>query len=566
MENSDYNIWQLFAGIGLFLFGMQLLENAIRHLAGRSFKIFLKNQTQNPVKAILAGLIVTAVLQSSSIVNLLVLAFVGARILTMQNALAVLLGSNLGSTVYNWIVVYLGFKFDIQSFAFPIMALAAIGLIFFQENKKIMHWTRLAFGMSLLFLGLANIKAGVETMVLQADLSVINSYGNLVFVLAGFVITAIVQSSSTLVVIALSALNAHAIGLEAAACLVIGSESGTAIKTLLVSIGTVADKKRVALGNLILNVVSSTVAFLMLGWLIYLITEVLEVHDPLIALVCFQSTINLSGIIIFYPILKPFGKWLGARFSDTNDKISFHLNKLLLNDPVEALKAIEKEGIRLIQNIIILNKKALEIDITSDYKQLSKQIPILHSNEKSYTEHYELVKHLNGELIDFCLDLRNRELNESEMEQTGSLIHMLRQTMNAAKSIKDIRHNIKEYRDSADDTFHGFYKRIKTNEEPFYSELSAMVSTEKKIDLKPIELLLSESKKMHDAIIQEAFARSSKNPLNEVEMATFMNVYEGIRLSHNSLVESLREICLLNGDSPDNSTEKSTIASKTNTN
>src|SRR5688500_17095835 len=116
MTEPNYNLWQILAGIGLFLFGMLLLEQAIKHLAGRSFKLFLKKHTSHPVKAVLSGLVITAMLQSSSIVNLLVLAFVGARILTMRNAIAVILGANLGSTVYNWIVVYLGFKFDIQDF------------------------------------------------------------------------------------------------------------------------------------------------------------------------------------------------------------------------------------------------------------------------------------------------------------------------------------------------------------------------------------------------------------------------------------------------------------------
>src|SRR5688572_7692496 len=143
METGSINIWQILAGIGLFLFGMYLMEHAIRHLAGRTFKIFLRDQTSHPARAIFAGLIITAVLQSSSIVNLLVLAFVGAGVITMHSAIAVILGANLGSTVYNWIVVYLGFKFDIQAFAFPLIAICTIALIFFQNNKRAMDWSRL---------------------------------------------------------------------------------------------------------------------------------------------------------------------------------------------------------------------------------------------------------------------------------------------------------------------------------------------------------------------------------------------------------------------------------------
>ncbi len=541
MDDSGFNLWQLFAGIGIFLFGMQLMENSISHLAGRTFKVFLKNQTRHPIKGIFAGLIVTAALQSSSIVNLLVLAFVGARILNMHHAFAILLGANLGSTVYNWIVVFLGFKFEIQTFAYPILAISAIGLIFFQDRKKVMHWTRLSIGLALLFLGLANIKTGVEQAVLNTDLSVINQYGNIVFVLAGFLITAIVQSSSTLVVIALSALNAGAIGFDAAACLVIGSESGTAMKTIIVAIGTTADKKRVALGNLILNITASIAAFLMLDLITRLIQEILSIKDPLIGLVFFQSTINLAGIIIFYPILKPFGNWLAKRYKEDDGKLSIHLNKLLIHDPEEAIKAARKEGIRLIQNIITLNKHALEINNITESFNVSEVQLISHSKNKSYSEYYELVKRLNGEIIDFCLELKSRETEPHDQKEINSLINLLRQTMNSAKSIKDIRHNIKEYRDSADDTLHNIYKNIRTREEPFYNRLSELINDGEQNSFRDLSELLHQSESRHDKGIQEVFEMVSKNKLNDLEMATLLNVLEGIRLSHDSLINALRE-------------------------
>ncbi len=541
METTDYNLWQLFAGIGMFIYGMQLLEHAIHHLAGRSFKVFLRDQTKHPFKAVIAGLVVTALLQSSSIVNLLVLAFVGARILTMQNALAIFLGSNVGSTVYNWIVVFLGFKFDIQSFAFPMLALSAIGLIFFQEHKKIKHWTHLVIGMSLLFLGLANIKSGVESMVMATDFSMINKYGNYLFVIAGFLITALVQSSSTLVVIALSALNAGVISFEAAACLVIGSEPGTALKTILVSTGSDADKKRVAVGNLILNVVASGAAFILLKWLVLLIQDVFTVKDPLIGLVLFQTMINIICVLIFYPFLSPFARWLDSRFRDINTRVSLYLNNLLFNDSDEAVNAIIKESTRLIQNIIHLNIRALELENkVTTFEQ--KNVLIKEADEIGYSEYYEMVKQLNGEIIDFCLELKEKDPGPAINKRLDYIINTLRFTMNSAKSMKDIRHNVKEYRDSADDTLHEIYIQFRKREEPFYSELSEFVNHMPENSRETFSKMRSENTTRHESAMHEIYMLSSHNKIQHSELSTLFNVFESIRLSNESLLIAIGDL------------------------
>src|SRR5688572_24385198 len=125
--NVSFDIWKSLAGVAIFLLGMKFLEDSLRQLAGRPFKLFLKKQTSNKLKAIGGGAIVTGLLQSSSVVGLMVLAFVGAGVITMQNALAIFLGANLGTTINSWIVALLGFKFNIESFALPITAVAGIG-------------------------------------------------------------------------------------------------------------------------------------------------------------------------------------------------------------------------------------------------------------------------------------------------------------------------------------------------------------------------------------------------------------------------------------------------------
>lgn len=147
-------LWKLLAGLGIFLFGMYLLEEAIKALSGRSFKKFIKNYTSNRIKSILAGTFSTAILQSSSAVSLIVIAFVGAGIMNMINAMGVIVGSNLGTTVTSWIVASLGFKFSIESIALPIIAVGGLVLIFLGKTGKYANISKLLVGFGFIFMGL----------------------------------------------------------------------------------------------------------------------------------------------------------------------------------------------------------------------------------------------------------------------------------------------------------------------------------------------------------------------------------------------------------------------------
>lgn len=244
-----FDLSKMMAGIGLFLLGMGFLEEALRKLAGRAFKIFLRKQTSNKLKAVAGGAIVTGVLQSSSVVNLMVLAFVGAGVLTMQNALAVILGANIGTTLTSWIVATLGFKLNIEGLAFPIVGIFGVAMVVVRREGTAYQWSKFLLGFGLLFVGLSFMKTGFESMVNQFDFGQLANYPLALFVIAGFVLTTLIQSSSATVAITLTALHSDAITLLAAMAMVLGSEVGTTIKLILAALNGIAAKKRVALGN-----------------------------------------------------------------------------------------------------------------------------------------------------------------------------------------------------------------------------------------------------------------------------------------------------------------------------
>jgi phosphate:Na+ symporter len=349
------NVWTLLSGLGFFLYGITLIEKGIKELAGRTFKLFLQKYTENKISAIVVGTIVTAILQSSSVVTFMVLAFVGAGIINMRNALAVVLGANLGTTIDSWLVAIVGFKVDFEKFVLPIIVFSVAGIIVFNERHKVYYFAFFLLGLALLFFGLANMKSGMEIAVNNFDFSQYSSYNRLVFVLIGFLITAIIQSSSATIAITLSALNSGIITFGMAIPVVLGSELGTTLKSVFGFLGNSVEKKRVAFGNIIFNLVMTIMALFTMSLMIDFIIEIIKIKDPLIGLVCYQSLINFMGILLFYPFLNLFSNFLEKRFLLNNFQSTLFIQKVSPEVTEAALTALEEETNLFIRRVIYLN-------------------------------------------------------------------------------------------------------------------------------------------------------------------------------------------------------------------
>jgi phosphate:Na+ symporter len=167
-------------------------------------------------------------------------------------------------------------------------------------------------------------------------------------------------------------------------------------------------------------------------------------------------------------------------------------------------------------------------------------------NGKNYIQKYELVKQHNASIIDYCLILQRSELKEPEHQRLNQLMIALRQAMLTAKSVKDIRHNIKDYRDSANDLLHDFYKRIKKDEKVFYDSIIEILKSKNPVEIE-MEDLQTESKTRHDKTLAEIFHLAETKKIADVEMATLINVFGEIHASHDSLIQSMKEIIMSEG-------------------
>ncbi len=440
MTNYPFNVWAFLAGLGIFLLGMIMVEAALTTLGGRPFKKFLRKYTNHPIKAILSGTIVTAVLQSSSVVSLMVLALVGAGIIELYNALGIILGSNLGTTFTGWIVAYFGFKFDIESFALPFIAIGALVMAFFPGKEKLYNIGNLLGGFGFLFLGLEYMKSSIELLAQNFDLAPFIAYGPYLLFFVGFILTAVIQSSSAVMVIALSALNAGVIPLESAAAMVIGSDLGTTITVIFGGLKGTPAKKRVALGQFLFNLIVDILALAFLYPLLRLVTKVYGLSDPLMALVAFHSTFNIMGILLFLPFLKLFSRFLNKRFAKEEQQVAYFINNVPSNVPEIAIESLRKEIQHLIERVFLLQVSILEIEPQIFNYRLNTFLRA--ESKRSSIVQYEKIKELEGELVEFYVNIQNEQLERDDSIRLKQLILAIRYAMNAAKGVKDVSHNV----------------------------------------------------------------------------------------------------------------------------
>ena len=252
-------ILTLLGALGMFLYGMNLMSAGLQKAAGSKMRGFLTKMTSTPFKGVLSGLGITTVIQSSSATTVMTVGFVNAGLLTLKQAIGVIMGANIGTTVTAWLVAWLGFKADISLFAVPLMAVGFI--LSLSKSDKRRHISELVVGFSLLFLGLSLMKESVpdlrETPEVLAFIREWTGFGFgsvLIFLLFGSVLTLVLQSSSATMALTLIMVNMGWIPFEMGAAMVLGENIGTTITAnIAAAVGNV-NARRAALAHTLFNV------------------------------------------------------------------------------------------------------------------------------------------------------------------------------------------------------------------------------------------------------------------------------------------------------------------------
>lgn len=302
-------------GIGLFLLGMRLMTEGLTSAAGNTLRAILSIATHSRARAIVSGIAITALVQSSSAVIFTTVGFVNASLLTLGQAVGVIYGSNLGTTFTSWIVALLGFNLDLQALALPAIGIGmAVSVI--SGSRRYGAVGRAIAGFGLFFLGIDVLRGSFDGL---GDIIALETWAGqgiaslLLFLAIGIVLTVLMQSSSAALAVTLTATAGGLIPMTAAAAMVIGANVGTTTTGLFAVIGATAPAKRAASAHVIFNLVTGLVSFLLLPVLLNFVQYIahsLGSEDNLATtLALFHTLVNLLGLFIMWP----FTDWMVAQ-------------------------------------------------------------------------------------------------------------------------------------------------------------------------------------------------------------------------------------------------------------
>lgn len=259
MGNAIYSILTLAGSLGLFLYGMKMMSDGLQKFAGDRMRSILSAMTATPFTQILTGLLITAVIQSSSATTVMIVSLVNAGLLSLSQSIGVIMGANIGTTLTAWIISLLGFKADISALALPIIGIGLPLMMLKSNGKKTLG--EILIGFALLFIGLGYLKSSVPDIGSNPEmLSFLQGFANsgywsvLLFVLIGTVLTIVIQSSSATMALTLVMCNNGWISFDLAAAMVLGENIGTTITANIAAMVGNASAKRAARAHFIFNI------------------------------------------------------------------------------------------------------------------------------------------------------------------------------------------------------------------------------------------------------------------------------------------------------------------------
>lgn len=540
--------WQMLIGLGIFLYGMSRLENGIQSLSAVRLKQWLANSTGKPFSSAVSGAAVTAILQSSSMVSLLVLAFASAGIIPLYNAIGVLLGANLGTTFTGWIVATLGFKLDLTAIALPLFGLGGLSQVLFDNKSKLQHWGKVALGLGLLLFGLSLMKESVSDLPQRWDISLLQGYHPLIYLLSGVAAAALIQSSSAVVMMTLAALHGGLISLPEAGALVIGADLGTTSTTFLGSLTGPNIKRQLAMAHIIFNVVVDLAAFVLFLPLLPWMVSLLNLSDPLYSLVAFHSIINLFGIAAFLPLLKHYSLWISTRFSSRRNGIT-SLEEIPIEVPEAALPALCKHlqqlwMIAAINNMQYFSLNLQQLNLSANTRETLGKLITDQTAGQNISEVYEQIKRQEVEILQFSFRLQQQPLNEEDASYLSRLTELTRTIVYASKTLRDISGDLDEISEAMRHSMTGavgwIYSEQRQFQQQLYQNLLPLIAGQHNEAFinEQIETLENDNNRHYEKMNQGVYQRSLSTDSELLSLSTLLNVNREIHHATKSLISS----------------------------
>ena len=565
-----YGFWispdfkEISAGVAIFLFGMLALEEGFKAFSGGTLEKILQKSTDKLYKSIGFGFITTAMMQSSSLVSVLTISFLGAGLIGLTQGVGIILGANIGTTTGAWLMAGFGLKVKISSYAMPMLVFGVI--LIFQKAKSLKGLGYILAGLGFLFLGIHYMKEGFEAFkdtVDLASLSVGGLKGLFIFIGVGILATVIMQSSHATIVLILAALSVGQISYENALALTIGANIGTTITAIIGSLSSNIDGKRLAAAHLIFNVTTAAIAVLIMDQMITTVSAISDFigiapDNHTLKLAVFDSLFKIMGVIIFIPFVNKLVSFLQTRLkpSAVSEAKSFdrvkYLNDSVLETSMTAMAAIKKETKHLYDNAFeiithglnikrsnLLSKMPLEEVVKDQYSQSAVDIDDFYQHR---------IKGIYGEIIDFSTKAQSQMAPE-EIEELYKMKLANRDIVEAVKDTKHLQKNLVKYRKSSN-------AHIKSEYDTMRRDLAELLRTINMITMSDQEdeilLLLSKAKihtERYDIISNGKLDNLIRNGLISNEMATSLMNDSGYAYSISTNLITMAEIIYVTDNS-----------------
>jgi len=537
--SGNFDYWGLIAGVALFLFAMAQLETGLKSLGGRSLAAYLKRQADSQFKSVLGGIAGTALLQSSSVVGLMVLAFTGAGLLNLTSALGIVFGSNLGTTLTGWIVALLGFKFEIFELSLPLVGIG--GLTFLFGKQRWAEYGRTILALGLLLMGLQLMKTSVASVEQLIDINDLANLSAWQYLLFGTVVAAVIQSSSATMILTLAALNAGIINLPNAAAIAIGADLGTTTTVMIGAIKGSHVKQQVAAGHVIFNVVTDLLAFSLRLPLLALIAF-LGIEDPLYALVAFHSLFNLLGLMLFVPFTGAFARRLEALIPERDTQEASYLGEVSSGVGEASVQAVERETSLLLARTIRLIMLAFDPPLSKPegHPPMPHRRGIKAHAARPFPELYRTTKMLEGELVEFVIRLQSSPVDSGESHRLSQLLGSAREAMHSAKAIKNIHHNLADFSHAGSGLPDEYAEAFRSSSKSFVSSLYQLrTNHEDPVEFEELADILKAVHTRHDELHDAVYASVRNNTVSQTQVSSLLNVNRELLISYRALILAL---------------------------
>ena len=455
---SSNDAKMIIAGVAIFLIGMVFMEDGFKLFSGGMLERVLEKSTSSVPKAIGTGFLATAIVQSSSLLTIIVISFLSAELISLSGAIGVIFGSNIGTTTTAWIVSAFGVKIKIAHYAMPMLI---FGVIFrFNKNKTYQGLGNILVGLGFVFLGIGYMKEGFEAMKAGLDLAqfAMDGYlGVLVYIVIGAVATVVIQSSSATMALIITALATGQIEYVNALSLAIGANIGTTVTAIIGSLSSNSNGKRLAVAHFIFNIVTGFIAIVFL----YQLADIVDVlssyigigaEDYAMKLALFHTIFNIIGVLAVSPFTNKLVVFLKGLFNERRKDMSRsrYLSNAVIATPEAAIVVLKKEIAHMYDNTTEALVHSLSLhrdeifginnDKVSDVVKKSSEIVDI-STENFYDEN---IKDLYSEIISYAT-LSQENMNVEQADKIYSLKVACRKIVETIKDANELQKNINQY-------------------------------------------------------------------------------------------------------------------------